>query len=277
MISIITAIYNQLNMNILFYESLIKYTKNDFELIIIDNGSTDGSREYFEQQKYVKMIKNAGNYSYPHCQNQGIRVAKYDYLVFLNNDLIVSKNWDEQTIKIMNMHKLEVASNCATDRMETQEITYKYHKRWKYIKNPLLFLFGTPKWNLKLMFKLMYGNWDKWNEKRYAQFETAVKEGISGSCVWIKRSALDKIGLWDESMQGADFDIFLRTKKCSVETGLVEPANIILGVYIHHYIRLTTKKTHSVFIDGENLIPLIQKWDINEAGKLVKDTDLQVD
>jgi glycosyltransferase involved in cell wall biosynthesis len=89
MISIITAVFNQRGMNQLFYEKLVEYTENPFELIIIDNNSTDGSREYFENKKFVKLIKNDGNYSYPFCQNQGIKAAKYDYLAFLNNDIIV--------------------------------------------------------------------------------------------------------------------------------------------------------------------------------------------
>jgi len=41
MISIVTAIYNQYDMNIIFYENLVKYTKNKFELIILGNDSTN--------------------------------------------------------------------------------------------------------------------------------------------------------------------------------------------------------------------------------------------
>jgi len=47
MISVITAIYNQRAVNELFWEHLQRYTKNSFELIIIDNGSTDGSADFF--------------------------------------------------------------------------------------------------------------------------------------------------------------------------------------------------------------------------------------
>jgi glycosyltransferase involved in cell wall biosynthesis len=49
MISIITAVHNQLAMNKLFMQSLRKYSAMDFELIIIDNASTDGSADFLKQ------------------------------------------------------------------------------------------------------------------------------------------------------------------------------------------------------------------------------------
>lgn len=42
MLTIITAIYNQLDMNRLYYESIVETTDGDWELIVVDNGSTDG-------------------------------------------------------------------------------------------------------------------------------------------------------------------------------------------------------------------------------------------
>jgi GT2 family glycosyltransferase len=50
MLSIITAVHNLLPMNRLFWEYLQRYTALPFELIIIDNDSTDGSDRFFEAQ-----------------------------------------------------------------------------------------------------------------------------------------------------------------------------------------------------------------------------------
>jgi GT2 family glycosyltransferase len=269
MLSIITAIYNQLPMNRLFYENLVKYTYHKYELIIIDNGSTDGSREYFEARG-AKVIMNDGNYSYPHCQNQGIEIAQYNYLVFLNNDLIVSKHWDERAIRIMEKHHLEIATCVATDRLETDQVTYRSQKKWKYIRNPLLFLFGTGYYNLKLMHYLTYGNWDKWIEKRFQKFGDSVKEGIAGSNVLMKRSAIEKIGLWDEQQQGADFDLFLRAKTRSIKNGDILPVHLIPGVFMHHYIRLTIKNPYPPFKDLDNLIGLGAKWNLEEVHPLLE-------
>ena len=62
-LSVITLTYNKLEYTKKFIESLYKYTK-DFELIIVDNGSTDGTVEYLKSLKDVKLILNNENKGY---------------------------------------------------------------------------------------------------------------------------------------------------------------------------------------------------------------------
>jgi GT2 family glycosyltransferase len=100
MISIIIAIHNQLEMNEIFWGNLKKYTHYPFELIIIDNHSSDGSKEFFIE-KGATVIANQANYSYPYTQNQGIKIASNDILAFLNNDIIFSPNWDQKILDSM--------------------------------------------------------------------------------------------------------------------------------------------------------------------------------
>jgi len=245
-------------------------------LIIIDNGSTDGSLEYFQSKTDVKVIKNDGNYSYPYCQNAGIKNAKFDTYVFMNNDIIVSEHWDKHALSIMQENNLDVASCVATDRVENEDATYLSRKRWKHIRIPLLTIFGPRYWNLKLMTKLMYGDWKLFNEKRFAQFGSSVCLGISGSTVIVTKKGIDLIGLWDERLQAADFDIFMRTKKRSIENGDIKPAQLILGVYVHHFCRLTTKQKYPPFKDNSKLINIEDKWDVDEAKKLIVNSGLKL-
>ena len=137
MISIITAIYNQLGMNMLYYESLLHATDGEFELIIVDNGSTDGSAEFFESRgKNVKVIRNGGNYSYPYCQNIGIKHAKGDVLAFLNNDILLSPHWDTRIKTILGKDGYEMLSLCSNNRMPDAKEAKAANRRWKRIKNP---------------------------------------------------------------------------------------------------------------------------------------------
>ena len=274
MISIITAVHNQFGMNRLFYENLIKYTKNQFELIVVDNASTDGSTEFFTRNG-AKVISTAGNYSYPCCQNLGIKEARYDHLIFLNNDVIVSPSWDERAMRIMKIHDLDYACCCATDHIETDRKTALLKSKWAAIKKPLI-VFGTSYHNLKLMHRLMYWNWVRWTEARYRKFGNRVKEGFVGCSVIVTRKGIEKIGLWDERIQGADFDIFLTVKKRSIEVKDVKPMHLILGVYLHHYIRLTAKRKRPPFTDRDNLVTIEEKWGKETAKELLRDAGVHL-
>src|ERR1700712_4841740 len=159
MISIITAVRNQLDMNRLYWEKLNEYASLPFELIIIDNASTDGSAEFFEAQG-VKVIRNNGNFSYPHCQNQGIRAAKYNFLGFFNNDIIVCPHWDVRLTEIMKNQQIDFINPATNDRLETSEATRKNARWWKYIKYPLITIGGSTYKNLKRMHRWRYGNWE---------------------------------------------------------------------------------------------------------------------
>lgn len=260
MISIITSVHNQLPMNRLYFEYLKKYTVCPFELIIIDNASTDASAAYF-QEHGATVISNSDNYSYPHCQNQGIAAASYDILAFFNNDLLVSPHWDERLLAIMSEKKLEVVSFASNDRIENDKATFRLRNKWKWIKEPVEFLMGTSYSSIQLMHRLMYGNWDNWTDRRHRQFGNAVMEGFSGSCIVSTRNALDKAGTWDERIEAADFDFYLRTKKRNLTFGDISPIHILLGVFFHHYGRLTAKrKDHLPYVDKKNIITPEEKW-----------------
>jgi GT2 family glycosyltransferase len=258
MISIITAIHNGKAMNKIFLHYLKKYTHHSFELIIIDNNSTDGSKEFFKSNNAI-VIENAENFSYPHCQNQGIKAAKYDILAFLNNDIIVSPQWDKKLIDIAEKNNLEIITPCGIEHLENSAATLKISRRWKAIKN-FISLAGINTTTLKLMFQLMYGNWEKFNEERFRKFGDQVREGFVGNTVLMKRNAVQKLGMWDEKIQSADFDLFIRSKKRNLEIGDIKPIHIAWGVFNHHFIRLTLKSKPVEFADKSNLILIEEKW-----------------
>ena len=266
MISIITAIYNQRAVNEIFWHNLKRYTYHPFELIIIDNGSTDGSDEFFESVGAI-VIKNKANYSYPYSQNQGIKVAKSDWLAFLNNDVIVSSQWDKKIISSMLDHSLDVATSCGIEQVEDLIATRKYKHRWQKIKN-LVGLVGYNKMTLQLMHRWMYGDWEKFTTDRQNRFKNMIKEGFVGNTVVMTRLAVSKIGLWDERLQAADFDLYLRSKSRSEKYGDIKPVHICLDVFNHHYIRLTAKMKYPKFVDYDNLINLEEKWSAEEMSWL---------
>ena len=273
MISIITAIYNQLDMNKLFWEYLNKYTDHPFELVIIDNCSDDGSREFFQslQEEGVRVIANKANYSYPHCQNQGIAAAVGDTLVFFNNDILVSPHWDSRLLQILGKEKRDVVSFASNDRIVNQKITKKLSRRWKRIKYPLISLFGQHNFSLRLMQQLCYGNWETYTEQIFKKYGFSTTPGFSGSAIAMNRQALEKVGYWDPSQQGADFDLFFRTCHRYETVGDIQPLSVINGIFIHHYRRLTLYGgKYPPFADASNLVPLQTKWPEDDFQRWMK-------
>ena len=109
--SIITLCYNQLeNATKPFINSLYENTdKNEFELIIINNNSQDGTKEFLEQisKKYdnIRIIHNDSNLGYSKGCNQGLKIAAGEYIVLVNNDALFTPNWIEKCSSIFNLEK----------------------------------------------------------------------------------------------------------------------------------------------------------------------------
>ena len=270
MLSVITAIYNGLPINRIFWEYLNRYTFHPFELIIIDNGSTDGSDAFFESCG-ARVIRNHANYSYPHCQNQGIEAARFKIYAFLNNDIIVAPQWDKRLLDIAGRHGLEIITPSGIERQPTVDATRNIRRRWNAIKNSVS-LFGLGDWQYRAMHRLMYGNWERYSARREKSFGDATGEGFVGNTVVMHRSALDKLGLWDPRIQAADFDLYIRSKKRHLEKGDIRPVHIAWGVLNHHYIRITVKSRPPVFADRDNMMTLDEKWGADKQ-KYLADID----
>lgn len=261
-LSIITAVHNQLPMNQIYWENLVKHTKYPFELIVIDNASTDASADFFESVG-ARVIRNPVNYSYPASQNQGILIAKGEWFAFLNNDIIVSEDWDEILILNAQHNQLDVITSCGIERAENKETTKKLRRRWNRIRG-LIGLFGTGRNSLLLMHKWMYGNWAAFCQSRKERFKRQAIKGFVGNTVMLSRRGLEILGPWDETQQAADFDLFLRTAIRARDVGDIRPMHIALDCFNHHYIRLTIKGGYPPFADKDKLIPLDQKWTSEE-------------
>ncbi len=271
MISIITAIHNQLGMNKLFVEKLQQYSHTPYELIIIDNASTDGSGDFFRSVG-ATVITNKKNYAYAYCQNQGIEKAKGDVYAFLNNDIIVCPGWDKLLLDSMELNGLDVITSCGIEQVENHYQTILLKRRWNYAKN-FINLFPTTRNSLKLMHTLMYGNWEKFCLKRQQKFKHKVKEGFVGNSVICTKRAIELLGKWDEKIQAADFDIYIRSKKRSLEKGDIKPCHIALDVYHHHYIRLTSRNIKIPFANASDIIKLEDKWTEEQRKSYLKDID----
>ena len=97
-VSVVVAAPDGLAFTRLCAESvLLNSVDADAELIVVDNGSTDGTRDYLaalaERDSRVRVLRNDENRGFGPAVNQGLNAATGDVLVVLNNDTIVPPGW----------------------------------------------------------------------------------------------------------------------------------------------------------------------------------------
>ncbi len=112
-ISIIIVSYNTERLLKECIESIIKNTKGiKYEIIVVDNNSNDGSVSVAKKLK-VKVIKNRQNMGFTKGNNQGIEVAKGEYILLLNSDTLISDNTLGEVVNYMKVHPEVGIATCA--------------------------------------------------------------------------------------------------------------------------------------------------------------------
>jgi len=102
LISVIVLNYNGKGFLNSCLSSLASQTYSDFEVIVVDNGSRDGSPEYIEENyPWVRLAKNDENLGFAGGTNVGIRAAKGEFIITLNNDSRADSRFIEELIKPM--------------------------------------------------------------------------------------------------------------------------------------------------------------------------------
>ena len=117
MVSVIILNYNGKQHLKECFESLQQINYKNYELIFVDNASTDGSTEFminhFDGVKHVLLDQN---YGFAEGNNIGAKAADGEYIVFLNNDTAVDTNWLSELVNAAKM--------CSKDYIYTSKILF---------------------------------------------------------------------------------------------------------------------------------------------------------
>lgn len=113
-VSIIIVNYNTKELLDNCIESVYeKCTSKNFEIIVVDNNSFDDSCNMItEKYKNVILIKNKVNYGFGKANNIGVKVAKGEFVLFLNSDTIVQSNIVDEFIKYYEDNELKGNIGC---------------------------------------------------------------------------------------------------------------------------------------------------------------------
>ena len=181
--SIVILTYNQLEYTKLCIESIRKFTPKDkYELIVVDNNSTDETVKWLKEQKDIKLILNSENLGVPKGYNQGINVSKGDNILLLNNDVIVTPNW-LYNLDYALWSNLEIgAVGCLSNYVSNHQ---KINVNYKDITSMLKFA-------------------EKFNIQDYEKYE--IRDKLIGFCFLVKKEIVDKIGLLDEQFFPGNYE-----------------------------------------------------------------------
>lgn len=103
--------YNTRNFLEKFLPSVLATHYPNFQVVIIDNASTDDSVEFLkENYAQLQLIVLDKNYGFAGGYNEGLKQVKADYFILLNTDVEVSPNWVKPVIDNMKSDKLIVAA-----------------------------------------------------------------------------------------------------------------------------------------------------------------------
>lgn len=108
-VSIIIVNYNTRQMTVECINSVINYTYGlDYEIILVDNGSTDGSKEFFEKKEGIIYIYSNENLGFGRANNLGVKKASGEYILLLNSDTLLIENSIKTMIDFFNSSELKL-------------------------------------------------------------------------------------------------------------------------------------------------------------------------
>lgn len=223
-LSIILVNWNTCDLTKQALTSVFKETSGiDFEVIVVDNNSEDGSMEMIKNEfPQVRIIENKENLGFGKANNQGLKIAKGDYLMFLNTDVIVLDGAINKLVDYLDGHADVMMVG---PMLLNRDMTFQHACR-RMLPNPVnsfFHLFGLTK---------IFKNNKFVNEyKQYAADPevTGPTEALSGAAMMFRRRVFVEIGGFDESffMYGEDLDFCKRVLDKNWKTVYVSEARII--------------------------------------------------
>lgn len=195
--------------------SVMTHTGSPFELIVTDNGSSDGTVELI-RSKYpsVKLIENKANLGFTVPNNKGLKIASGRYAVILNDDTYLKEDAFSKVASYLDAHP-DVAI-CGPRLLNPDGST---QTQGSFLE--------SRKWRSTVPIDVSF---------------------VIGACMFIRMSALGDIGMFDENLffYNDDLDICMRARKAGYRVVYAPVASVF------HYGGSTSKKTGNFgyFIEG---------------------------
>lgn len=180
-----------------------------FEVIVVDNGSTDGSvamvREQFPD---VRLIRNQENRGFAQANNQGMGISTGRYVLMLNNDTIVSPGAIEQMVRFMDAYP-----NLGALGAELRNSDGSLQPSWAQFPSLLSEMSGR---NFRV-------------RRPFADGRAYLVDWVGGACLMVRRQVIEQVGLLDEClfMYSEETDWCYRMAQAGWQIGYLPGASVL--------------------------------------------------
>ncbi len=227
-VSIVIPVLDQLAYTKICLESLCATGDRASEIVVINNGSSDGTAEYLASCPEITVIHNVENLGCAASWNQGVRATRSEWVMILNNDVIVYSGWMGGLLSFAEEERLDIVSPAI------REGKYNYD----------IGVYGAE-------FVRRMGDISR----------MGVADGV---CFMVRRRVFETIGLFDENFrigQFEDADFFRRAEKAGFRMGTTGRS------FIHHFGSVTQDSLRRGKVvkpyEAENRAYYRKKWNLN--------------
>jgi len=222
MISLVIPFHDQWRYTEQCLRSLERHsTPEPWKAILVDNGSTDESREALKAFPEIQVIRNESNRGCAQAWNQGLRASQGSWIGFLNNDIVLTSGWLEGLLYTAGQHSLDIVGP--------------------------IHLEGELDYDL-----------DTLGSRFVRRHRRRAFKGFNACCFLVRREVCEGIGDFDERYDKGkyeDSDFVLRAREAGFTVGLSGAA------LIHHYGGRTVRAVQGMeAIESENRKRFLDKW-----------------
>jgi GT2 family glycosyltransferase len=238
MLSVIIPNWNGMRLNLLptCLKALRRQSFRDFEIVVVDDGSTDGSAWFvgkvYPEVRLVALDKNRG---FARAVNTGVHLARGDVVVLLNNDTEPDPHWLEEIAAALSANPTAGMVACKLRLFDQRD---HLHSAGDFCR-----VDGTP------------GNRGVWEEDRGQYDDNRMLFGGCGGAVAYRKAMLDEIGVFDESLGSycEDVDLNWRARLAGYPIAYAPKA------IVYHHLSATGGGTLASYFVGRNSIWVLAK------------------
>jgi GT2 family glycosyltransferase len=201
-VAFVIPVFNQLDYTVGCLKSLNRAGVPDTEIIVVDNGSVDGTGEFLSRRPGLHVISNATNLGCSGAWNQGVQASTAQWTVIVNNDVIVAPGLREGLVGFAE----ETHHDVVSPAMGEGEMDYELE--------PFASDFVRT------------------------MRDVSRQDTACGVCFMVHRRVFDQVGLFDTKVGLAgneDEDFFRRCRGAGYRLAITGRA------YLHHFVSVTQK------------------------------------